>query len=774
MLDNLIPDPRRMCKPARRRRALARTLAGLLLVPAYAIADNPDIPPEVPRIAAHAQAPIAMSANGLWQAFADGDNVVHRRNLASGKSLPDVALGSLKTRSLAISGDGSRLVWQTRSGCVGFLEDGAGVAPLRMSWLPSGHAVEPPIPRLAGPTAWPAQPPAVCGEDRYAGSLLSLSDDGRLLATSWEVIDLRAHRLVGRLPAERGPIRSSGLTLLLRFVDQDRRLLVVSRKSGRDEREGTPQTWAATWNLADGSMANLIPLTTSATPRSFVAYSDKTGQLAWTETAGQNSGDMYSLRQVSATACAGGSAEPVRVALPDFAWNAFTADPAGRWVAGTRLLGVANDPGSDGNDELLVVDVSSGRVVDRRELPFQFVAMTPGTDGRSVAGLALAGGGSVQATPKPGEVAMTWTAGQPVSLQLRHVADGPVVPAALRWMDCPIGSEQPGARAIERRDIALKRAWSRSISPPPAAAAERSAATGQPGATTVCVGGNGTGAMSLAADGSIWLDQDATVDELDRATGRSLRSLPAFRKKEVCSYLVPSTGGFVNAQGDTLSWRSMQDASDSRLRRVIDVRSGWFVHDIRIDERVFVVTWRQKNRQDATSPPQRERVTTYRTADFKALRTTERPSIDSDEVEPPPDDLPPCVDTLGPIESGLDFRIEAFDSYRAYDCARPGPAPTIFWSGTNLHRAWADVGPAAYLGSDAMVSKDGDWVAVLDDSTVRVFDLRGRAEAGHVLLPEKQSLRDLRLVASARLLILRVTDYANGGAQDRWDAYRFD
>ena len=768
-----VPDPIR----ARPALALARTLASLLLAPACSLADNPDVPPEVPRIAAHAQAPFALSANGLWQAFTDSANVVHRHNLATGKSLPDVSLGALKTKSLAISGDGSRVAWLTRSGCIGFLEVGASpavAATPRVTWLPSGNAIEPASPRLYKATVWPAHPPAVCDEDRYAGFALALSDDGRLLATSWEVIDLGAHRLVGRLPAERGPIRTSGLTLLLRFVDQDRRLLAVSRNSGRDEQEGAPQTWAATWNLADGSLANLVGLTTSSTPRSFVGYADRSGQLAWTETAPLVAGEAYSLRQASATACADDSTPPTRVALPDFGWNSFVADPFGRWVAGASSLGVENHPEDDGPDALSVIDVASGRVVDRRELPFRFVAAAPSADGRSLAGLAVSGDGASPAGPNWGETPVSWSANRPVRLPIRHLADGVPAPAAPRWMDCRIGSEQPGARSIERREAVLKRSWSRTIAAAPAVAAEPSEAAGQRATSTVCIGGNGAGAISLAKDSAIWLDQAATVEELDPATGHSRLSWPAPRKKSVCSRLSAPTGGFVNAQGDTLSWRSMQDANDGRLRRVIDVRPGWFVHDFLVDDRVLVATWRHKQRQDPGSPPEREQVATYRTSDFKLMRTAERVSSGSDDVEPLADDLAPCVDALGPIESGLDFRIDVFDSYRAYDCSRRGAPQTVFWSGMDLNRPWADVGPSAYLGSDAMVSRDGDWGAVLDDATVRVFDLRRRLEIGHVVLPAKQALSDLQLVAAAHLLMLRVTDYGTEGAPLRWDAYRIE
>ena len=132
--------------------------------------------------------------------------------------------------------------------------------------------------------------------------------------------------------------------------------------------------------------------------------------------------------------------------------------------------------------------------------------------------------------------------------------------------------------------------------------------------------------MFRTPDGGLWIDQSTQVARLDPLTGTLAPGLPTPRAKNVCSVVTPAGTGFLNATGDTLTWRPLAAAADAARRRVVDRRPGWVATFAPAQPDAVRVLWMATtgaNGAQRTRPaePARRRVRLER----QARATTSRP-----------------------------------------------------------------------------------------------------------------------------------------------------
>ncbi len=680
-------------------------------------------------------APLTLSADGLWRLHVDGRNVLHRVRLADPSQQARAGLPTSVWR-LSASRSGQKVAFVTNTGCTGLTDFGAGPAATpKTTWAPA-----------AASAPWSDRPPADCldgqpGSRHATDEIVALSANGRLLATRGEVVDTETGRRVAALPGIDGAW-AHRVVLQLRFVDRDTRLLVLAGTLGAaDEAVGSPSDLrAAVWNLATHSLDNLArhEATTLDSPHAlFADFSAQTGVLSWVDT--RRYGDAarafvapdaklppYDLVQWRPGQC--DAAQVVRFPVAPDRDSALAIDPWGRWVAEVRAIADAK-PGAD-VARLVVTDIDSRRVV--ADMPLH----------QAVRGLL--------ATPDGATILALSPAGDVLSFKVDVAALAMPKAAAGAWdaAPCRIDDEAPGARTVTRVTRALVPAWTTEH------------AISSTFATTPFV----------MRDGTLWLDLGTTIAQVDLATGKTKRTLPTPRSDKIASLPAPASDGFFNWQGDTLSWRPFDPAAASpRARRAIEVRGGWTVAEVGLEGRNLRVVWQAGEGTklptkvlgvgpDEVVESQNLAVALYDAASGKRVREFPQEGDaygqvgDGSVVDWSPEWLGRCRDVQGALASGIDWRLDAFDSLRATRCRPDGARTTTAWFDLDI----APPGRGARLDNrlGQFLSADAGWAAALDDRQVRAFDLDARREIGQVTLQPGERVTWLRVLGDRRLLLV--------------------
>ncbi|HEY9028805.1 MAG TPA: hypothetical protein VIP05_31235, partial [Burkholderiaceae bacterium] len=517
-----------------------------------------------------ARAPLALSGDGAWRLHVDAHDVLHRTSLADPAQASTLQLPP-GVQLLSTSSDGRRLAIATRRQCVGLVDFGTqpGAAPT-LSWRPWIANAEG-VPLGPDDGAWTSRMPADCGGGPQAAPV-AISSDGRLVATPDAVIDPATGRVLASLPSARSRV------LRLQFVDHDARLLMAVATLPAPDAPARGSLGFSVWDLASKALVNDIELPDAplaARAALEVDFSPQTGALFAVDERRRALAQQASasavpppleLVQFAPGAC--GTAPRVRAPVPDDLGAAFVVDPYGRWIASARPLDAAHDAAElamGARSVLVVQDLASGRQLARVTSKYALdgLAATPGGDRL----FALA----VQPVePETGEAIAGWPAvpddERLVELALPAVALGATRDAARAWDAgvCREPGETPGARALARADRVLKPLWSRELGTDASPAAPQPCASAASGA-----------AVFRTADGGLWLDLGAQVARLDPATGTTSTGLVTPRSKNVCSVVTPAGTGFLNAGGDTLTWRPLAAATDPARRRVVERRPGW-------------------------------------------------------------------------------------------------------------------------------------------------------------------------------------------------------
>ncbi|MCK9684538.1 hypothetical protein [Scleromatobacter humisilvae] len=680
-------------------------------------------------------APLTLSADGQWRLHVDAQSVLHRVNLADPAQHRTAAL-PLPVWLLSASRSGQKVGFVTTTGCVGLVDFGTGAAPsTRTTWQP------PPGPDGSAPASWTDALPTECRASvaPWQHRAVALSANGRLLATRREVIDTETHQRVATLPLS-DDAYFSPVVLKLRFADRDTKLLVLSGRFGEvDEGLGSPSDLRlAVWDVATHALFNLLSHVDADNDSMHALFSDfspQTGVFTWVDTRRYrdvlNSGAWnpeksppppYDLVQERPGRC--GAPAIVRYPLPSRPDGELVVDPWGRWVAELRPI----DDTKPGGDvaRLVVTDIDSRRTVSTVALREQLRGLVATPDGATI--LAQSASDEVRsfevdvaALSTPKTTAQAWDA-----------------------TPCRIEDEAPGARAPARVTRALAPAW--------------------PQARTHATPIDGSGAPFVMRDGTLWLDQGSTIAQLDLSSGKTVRTLPTPRSDKIRSMPVPASDGFFNMQGDTLSWRPFDLARQAVPgKRLVDVRPGWTVDEVRPLARSVRVVWHANE-----GTPVRTKdgvqgslaVVLYDAASGRRLREFLQDAggydiEDESETAWSTEWLPRCRDDQG-ATTGTDWRFDALGSLRATRCA-PGEATvTTAWFGLDIAPR-----PLEGAGDDPqrrLTSVDGPLAAAVDQRTVRAFDIDGRRELGQVALGSGQLATWLRVLADARLLLVETCD----------------
>jgi hypothetical protein len=690
-----------------------------------------------------ARAPLALSGDGAWRLHVDAHDVLHRVSLAD-PARDSTAQLPPGVQVLSASGDGLEVALATRRQCVGLVDFGARAGDVaKVSWRVSGDGV----PLGAGTAGWVAQMPAACG-DRPLAPPVAISSDGRLIATGESVIDSATNRVVASLPTR-------GVRVLrLQFVDHDARLLIASATPG-DFPEAAPDPGRlgfSVWDLASKTLVNDVEMTgtRSSTAASLqVDFSPQTGTLfhiderrrdrAERDAASGATPAPLDLVAFAPGAC--GAAPRTRAPIGDDVGASFVVDPYGRWFASSGPLTAARDAAelaTGARWALVVQDMATGRQLERVTSRYALNGLVATPDGATLFALA-----SQPVEPETGEPVAGWPTvpdgEQVLELKLPDAATTATRDAAKAWERgfCKESGEAPGARAMARSEHLLKPLWSRDLGAP---------AFGQEG--NKCGDTVAGPTLFRTADGGLWIDQLAQVAKLDPLTGALALGLPTPRTRNVCSAVTPSGSGFINAGGDTLTWRPLAAAADPARRRVIERRPGWSASLMSARDDAVRVVW---------SAPSKNLVVADYDSNGKRLREFAPTGADIDEAgsdgqgrQPPA----PCHDARGtPLAIGYDWRAGPFGSQRGAICGPlPGVARLAWWSGATIAPRLDDSDPTPR----ATPAIDGAIAAVADDGTLHVVNLALQREIAQVDLTDGTDGRTW-VLASRRLVLVEST-----------------
>ena len=691
-----------------------------------------------------AHAPLTVSSDGAWRLHVDAHDVLHRVSLADPTRESTVQLPP-GVQVLSASGDGLKVALATRRQCIGQVDFGAQAgASATVSWRPwvvsgDGVAVGP---EIAG---WVARMPATCG-DRPLAPPVAISSDGKLIATGDSVVDSATNRVVATLPTR-------GVDVLrLQFVDHDARLLIATATLG-DFLEAAPNPGRlgfSVWDLATKTLVNDIEAadTRHATTASLqVDFSPQTGALFYFDSRRHDAttgATPAPLDLVAITPGACGTASRTRASMPDDVGASFVVDPYGRWFASSRPLTAPRDAAelaTGARWALVVQDMPTGRELERVTSKYTLNGLVATPDGASLFALA-----SQPVEPETGEPIAGWPAApdgeQVLELKLPDAATTATRDTAKAWERgfCKEAGEAPGARAMARSERLLKPLWSRDLGAPAPDTEARPCNDTTAGPT-----------LFKTADGALWLDQRTQVAKLDPLTGALSLGLPTPRTRKVCSVVTPTGSGFINAGGDTLSWRPLAAAADPARRRVIERRPGWNASLVGARDDVIRVAWSTASQDvvvaDYDSNGKRLREFTTTASDF----------VDhADGFARLPSE--PCHDSRGtPLAIGYDWRAGPFGSQRGVTCGPlPGMARLIWWSGATI----APHLDASESTPRAVPAIDGAIAVVADDSTLHVVNLALQREFAQVDLTGGTDGRTW--VLAARRLVLVESTAADG------------
>ena len=692
-----------------------------------------------------ARAPLAISGDGAWRLHVDAHDVLHRTSLADPARDSTVQLPP-GVQLLSASNDGTKVALATRHQCVGLVDFGAAAGVSWRPWIVNGDG----LPLGPDGGAWVAQVPAACGT-RPSASPVAISADGRWIATPEDVVETATHRVVASLPTARAAV------LRLQFVDHDARLLVATATLA--ERGAMS---VSVWDLASKRLVNDIEVTDAplaARAALQVDFSPQTGALFAIDdrrrehalraaTPGTTPVPLpLDLVQLSPGVC--GASPRVRAQVSDDLGASFVVDPYGRWIASARPLDAAHDTAElamGARSVLVVQDMATGRQLERVTSKYALDGLAATPDGARVFALA-----SQPVEPETGETIAGWPA-VPDDERLVEVTLPPAATNAARdgakaWDAgvCKEPGETPDARAVARADHLLKPLWSRDLGPAtaPAGAQDKPCSTAPLAAL-----------VFKTPDGGLWLDLDDHVAKLDPATGMTGASLPTPRSKNVCSVVAPGGAGFLNATGDTLTWRPLAAAADPARRRVVERRHGSVATLLPVDGDVVRVAWSTSGGDgaialadyDANGKRVREFATSNATFSDDASAAT----------------LPaPCHDARGtPLSIGYDWRAGPFGSQRGTTCGPlPGMARLVWWSG-------ATIAPRADRSDPqprAQSSIDGAIAVAVGDTQLHVVNLALQREIAQIALDDGFDGRTW-VIASKRLVLLQAT----GSDGHRW------
>lgn len=733
--------------------------------------------------AAVLQGPLALSADGQWRLHVDAHDVLHRVNLADPSRAQTLAL-PVPVRLIAASRSGQKVALLIDHGCVGRADFGSTPgAVARIDWRPD-------TPPGVAASAWGPRLPEACRQraGQVTGrDVVAISGDGRQVATATEVVDVDTPRVIATLPGGRDE------ALLLRFVDGDRRLLVASAFLGQTtgSEHDPSRLEIATWDLATQTLHALWvrELQDGAdVPSLLPAYAARSGQLlAAAPGPWRSDGQPRLPSALEAWHLAECRATPdARPPIGD--WTSVAVDPSGRWIAGTRAI--LPGPGTDDAElqggfrtELIVQDVATGRRLARQAWKHELRGLISNGDGSALFALVAPAGfrwaAETHDAPDPAV-----HAGEVVEFRLPPQALRAPAATTAAWPrePCPADREQRDARVVAHARTAFAPRWTLAVHRFSAQLAPSPVSPQLPaGSMYPCRGSCSD--IFARTDSSLWVDDGATIAQIHPADGRRLRTLPTPRSDKVSSVVLAASGGFFNAQGDTLSWRPF-DAPGAAMRQVVDRRPGQEIILLQRQGNTVLAAWVRKRPANASAEETSvEREATYAVYSPQArlIRETKGTEDAQGDSWPTSDDLQhtlamrnvaPCHDETGALAEGYDWRIGPFESVMAWACGpAAGAARIALWS-------VPDATPRAAVDAPRKVRivSSGGTIGVASEEDrpfhLRVFDAALRRELGSIDLPSDNEIVDITVDADLGLVFVETT--AGAGLVDERRILAYD
>jgi hypothetical protein len=253
-------------------------------------------------------APLTVSGNGEWVLYLDRNNILHRQHVhdpARTQSLPM----PVKTSVLAASASGERVAFVAGIGCIGWVDfSSAGALAAGVHWM-NGMRREAPAPD----TGWASVPGIfTCN----GGDAIALSQDGRLLATPSQLVELDTGKV------RVNPLAIAGTVFRLQLVDHDSKLLVAHAILGQfyEGLADPSRLHLSVWDLHDQTPRRVIsdqnPLL--IVPEAFfVDFSPHRDTLYWVDTA----------RYRRSRTVPGAHPAPLDVMQQPLAWPPAAPDP---------------------------------------------------------------------------------------------------------------------------------------------------------------------------------------------------------------------------------------------------------------------------------------------------------------------------------------------------------------------------------------------------------------------------------------------------------------
>ena len=749
-------------------------------------------------------APIALSANGQWRVHVDSKNILHRVNLLDVRQAQQIAL-PVEALQLAASRTARKVAFAYMDGCVGIVDFGNPMLSTpKLTWISRAESDKP------GRSAnFDSKVPDAksCSEYRGRGAI-AISTDGKLVANENGIYDLGSQTVVATLPSSRDDI-AQRRTLSIQFTDNNKKLFLATATLGDGyEGGGGPSDMQfSIWDIASKALFNLAGGSRHSqhAPEMFIYnYAAHTGALSFVDSTryyevlnkqSEDSDTTPTLDLIRTNLHTCQAKTHRRMALLPGNWVAYAVDPLGRWIAGVRTLGGTGIPSTRGRgfvEELVIVDASSGTEIKVKPLIESVMGMVVTPDGTSIFGL----------TPVPinSHTGSKFLGSGVELLQFKIPRAALNLPKSealgFSSMPCKIEDETASARLIHKTRRLLKPRWTFQVKSPEDIrnAAEQDHANKNKLKATdagpaLCNSIGYDNASLIMANQTLWLDKYSELAQLDWTTGKAIRSMPTPRKRAVCSVAIPLAGGFINYQGDAVTFQNFEGVSGPKAsKQVIEVKPGWYVDSVSQPivstngQLGFEVIWRTK---PGIVPAKNEHGQVLdMIASTYVLRTkvrTNEVKLNSDSYEmggyegevnrAPGQGRPSCGANKPAGSLAFGMEVSYFDSFRAYRCNAANEVETIFWDGLDI--APQRVGFSWYPRAQFLAVSGTIGVVQSRSGLVRIYDLAARKELAQIKPSSFDAVLRVMVNESKGLVAIESLDEIDGEQQRNLTAYSY-
>ena len=745
-------------------------------------------------------APLAISSNGQFRVHVDSKGVLHRVSMQDVKQEQHFALPGYVIR-IAASRTAQKVAFTSSLGCVGLIDFGSPAFPLpKLSWISN----EPIQPAAKFKFLEADQPLTSRCNPNLPGTLVALSTDGKLVATETHVYDLESQTLMATLPSSYADI-GRRRTLAIQFTDNNTKLFLATATlgAGYESPDMPSDMQFSLWDLRRKTLLNLVggSQETQFVPESFLySYSAQTGALVFVNsdryfraradgTAGDGLTPLLDVFQTNLHTCQ--SKLTPRLAITPWQWNGYVVDPLGRWIAGVRNFNETGTglPGRSGRgfaEELQFLDLSSGKLIENIPLTERLHGLSVTPDGAIIFGMT-----PFPIDPKTGT--RMREGGEVIQIKVHPDALGlqkaESVPFAAS--PCNVEDESTSARSITKNQRLLQPVWSQTVESPgkirTAIEAVQSTNANPNDEPIVCNSIGGAVSFSMS-DKTLWSDRYTQLTKLDWTTGRIIGSLPTSRKRNVCTTVVPETGGLINFQGDTVSFQAFENlAFAGAKRQVVEVKRGWYASDLTPPygadglNTVFRVLWRVK---PGTAPPTNKQgnvedalLSSYEASSKGRIQEVSMHS-ESYEMGFVGDSIVSQTDTDCSVEGNavkrvLSFEASYFESFRARRCADRERQETIFWSGLDITPRQPTENSERSTSSRALAF--GDSIGIGSDvaGLIHIFEIHAKKELAQIQLLPRAYVMKAILSEKDGVVVLEVLEYVDNNYVQSLRAYSF-